>query len=113
VWFLVCVGCLYGYCSTSNVLFVIQFTYYGWPLTKGLILLAKNNIVMVEFQSKVGMKFVGVAYWIENLQSIGVELDCGNKSAWQLGSLRSGIEQHKAYPYFFGQKWIHIGFLFK
>jgi hypothetical protein len=67
MWLLVCVGCLYAYCSTSNVLIVIQYTYYGWPLTKGLILLAKNNIVIVEFQSKVGWNLVGIAHWIENL----------------------------------------------
>lgn len=48
------------------------YTYYGCPLTKGLILLAKNNIVIVKFQSKVGWNLVGVAHSIENLQSIGM-----------------------------------------
>jgi hypothetical protein len=32
----------------------------------------QKNVVIVEFQSKMGWNLIGVAYWIENLQSIGV-----------------------------------------
>jgi hypothetical protein len=103
MWLLVCVECLYAYCSTSNVLFIIQYTYCGWPFTKGLILLAKNNIVIVKFQSKVGWNLVGVAYWIENLQSIGMSCIVEINQPSSLASLQSGIEHHKAYPYFWAK----------
>jgi len=68
-----------------------------------------NNIVIVEFQSKVGWNLVGVAYWIENLQSIGVSwiVEINQPSSLDLYGVASNTI--KLIP-IFGQKWIHIGF---
>jgi hypothetical protein len=59
----------------------------------------QKNVVIVEFQSKMGWNLVGVAYWIENLQSIGVSCIVEINQPSSLASLRNGIKHHKAHPY--------------